>query len=109
MQRKPVVSHGLRVYSVTGLGSMRITWAVLTLAIHYGSAHAKTIEDYKAVSMNMIHSSMKITDEFYSNLYDGEIQNRIGSLGKEKQLNNNNQEAVNLFKEFLAWKQKPSR
>jgi len=49
---------------------------------------------------------MKITDEFYSNLNDGEVQNRISSLGKGKKSNNDDQEAVNLFKEFLAWKQK---
>ena len=74
--------------------------------IHYGSAHAKTIEDYKAVSMNVMHSSMKITDEFYSNLNDGEVQNRIGSLGNDKRTNQEGQAAIDLFKEFLAWKQK---
>jgi len=73
--------------------------------IHYGSAHAKTIEDYKAVSMNVMHSSMKITDEFYSNLNDGEVQNRIGSLGKGVQIKNDNEEAERLFKEFLTWTQ----
>jgi len=74
--------------------------------IHYGSARAKTIEDYKAVNMNVMHSSMKITDEFYSNLNYGEVQKRISSLGKEKQTNQEDQAAINLFKEFLAWKQK---
>jgi hypothetical protein len=49
---------------------------------------------------------MKITDEFYSNLNDGEVQKRIGSLGKENLSNNIDQQAVNLFKEFLVWKQK---
>jgi len=73
--------------------------------IHYGSAHAKTIEDFKAVSMNVMHSSMKITDEFYSNLNDGEVQNRISSLGKEIRSNTDDQEAVKLLKEFLAWKE----
>jgi len=56
--------------------------------------------------MNAVHSSMKITDEFYSNLNDGEVQKRIGSLGKENLSNNIDQQAVNLFKEFLVWKQK---
>jgi hypothetical protein len=49
---------------------------------------------------------MKITDEFYSNLNYGEVQKRISSLGKEKQTNQEDQAAVNLFKEFFAWKQK---
>jgi len=68
--------------------------------------YANTIEGFKAVSMNVMHSSMKITDEFYSNLNDGEVQNRISSLGKDKQTNSEDQTALNLFKEFLAWKQK---
>ncbi len=32
--------------------------------IHYGVARAKTIENFKAVSMNVLHSSMEITDQF---------------------------------------------
>ena len=55
--------------------------------------------------MNVIHSSMKITDEFYSNLNDGEVQSRIGALETDKRANNDDQDSVNLFKEFLAWKQ----
>ena len=74
--------------------------------IHYGSAHAKTIEDYKAVSMNVMHSSMKITDEFYSNLNDGEVQNRIGSLGKGIQSDQESEKDLILLKEFLAWKKR---
>ena len=50
--------------------------------MHYGSANAQRIEDFKAGSMNVMHSGMKITDEFYSNLNDGEAQNRISTLGK---------------------------
>ena len=77
--------------------------------IHYGSAHAKTIEDFKAVSMNAMHSSMKITDEIYSNLNDSEIQNRIDSLGKDGRPNNVDQDVIDLFKEFLDWKQKQNK
>ncbi len=75
--------------------------------IHYGSALAKTIEDYKAVSMNVMHSSMKITDEFYSNLNDGEVQNRISSLGKDVLLDQGDEATLDLFKEFLEWRNKP--
>jgi hypothetical protein len=35
------------------------------------------------MSINAIHSSMEITNEFYSNINDGEIQNRISELSKE--------------------------
>ncbi len=70
--------------------------------IHYGSAHAKTIEDFKAVSMNAMHSSMKITDEFYSNLNDSEVQNRISGLNKENQPSEGSE--LELFREFINWK-----
>jgi hypothetical protein len=56
--------------------------------------------------MNAMHSSMKITDEFYSNLNDDEVQNRINSLGKEIQPGNETREILDLFKEFLAWESK---
>ena len=49
----------------------------------YGQALAKTIADYKAISLNLFHSSMEITDQVYSNINNGEVQNRIGALGKE--------------------------
>jgi len=49
---------------------------------------------------------MKITDEFYSNLNDGEVQKRIGSLGKENLSNNIDQQAVNYSKSFWFGKQK---
>jgi hypothetical protein len=75
--------------------------------IHYGTAHAKTIVDLKAVSMNAMHSSMKITDAFYSNLSDAEMQGRIDSLGKDNPQSSANDELLALFREFLAWKKKP--
>lgn len=53
--------------------------------IHYGVARAKTIEDFKAVSMNALHSSMEITDQFYSNLNDNEMQDRISRLGNRSE------------------------
>jgi hypothetical protein len=49
---------------------------------------------------------MMIADEFYSNPNDNEIQNRIDLPGKESQSNNDDQEAVDLLKEFLTCKQK---
>ena len=52
--------------------------------------------------MNVKQSSMKITDEFYSNLNDGEIQSRISYLGKEKAPSND--DALVLIREFLEWK-----
>lgn len=37
--------------------------------------------------MNVMHSSMKITDQFYANLSDKEIQDRIGNLRKSPEEN----------------------
>lgn len=71
-------------------------------------SHTKTIEDYKAISLNVMHSSMEITNLFYSVLNDNQVKERIGSLGSNNQKSEiENKE--NLFKEFeafLEWKTK---
>jgi integrase len=72
--------------------------------IQFGAAHAKTVADFKAVSMNVMHASMEITDEFYSNLNDGEIENRISSISKQGQLEEDNE--LDLLKQFLEWKKR---
>jgi integrase len=59
--------------------------------IQYGAAHAKTIADFKAVSMNVMHSSMKITDEVYSKLGVDEIRNRINGLNQAQESQGQNQ------------------
>jgi len=71
--------------------------------IHYGFAHAKTIKDFKAVSMNVMHSSMEITDEFYSVLNESELQNRIRSLDRPN-ISDSDADSVHLFQEFLNWR-----
>lgn len=71
--------------------------------IHYASSHAQTIEEYKAISLNVMHSSMEITDQFYSNLNDGEIKEKISSLGKNNiQSNNLTQEEIIKLKMILS-------
>jgi integrase len=72
--------------------------------IQYGLAHSQSIADYKAVSMNLMHSSMEITDEIYSNLNDGEIQNRISGLKKKDQTSENSE--LELFRQFLEWRKR---
>jgi len=47
---------------------------------HYGQAHSKTQEDYKAVSQNVMHSCTGITDQFYSNMDDDMKKRRIDSM-----------------------------
>jgi integrase len=72
--------------------------------IQYGAAHSRTVADFKAVSMNVMHASMEITDEFYSNLNDGELENRISSLNKQGQ--NFEDRELEQFKNFLDWKRR---
>ena len=53
-----------------------------------------------------MHSRMKITDEFYSNLNDGEVQKRISSLGKDMPSKEEDQEILNVLQELLRIKHK---
>ena len=69
--------------------------------IQYGLVRSKSIADFKAVSMNVMHSNMEITDEFYSNLNDNEVQNRIGSLGKKEKYESENEDYYRKFQEFI--------
>ena len=61
--------------------------------------------DYKAVSMNVLHSSMDITDETYSNLDEQDIKSRIGQLGQQMgKAENESEDVLALFQEFLDWR-----
>ena len=46
----------------------------------YGLQHARTMADYKAVSMNLIHNDIRITDAIYAVLSKEEVQSRITAL-----------------------------
>jgi len=70
--------------------------------IHFGLAHAKDIADFKAVSMNAMHSSMDITDQAYSVLNDDEVKNRMGSINQNNS-SNNDADLIKKFKRFLEW------
>lgn len=78
--------------------------------IQYGMKHSKTIEDYKAVSMNVMHSEISTTDEIYSRLKDEDIRgsisrisNNSGSKSSEKE------EMFELFAEFLRWQEQQDK
>jgi integrase len=49
----------------------------------YGLQHAQTMADYKAVSMNLMHEDIKITDEIYTPILSHEVQMRIIRLGNQ--------------------------
>ena len=46
----------------------------------YALQHAKTMADYKAVSMNLMHEDIRVTDGIYAPLAGHEVQDRIASL-----------------------------
>jgi hypothetical protein len=69
--------------------------------IHYGLKRSKNIADFKAVSMNVMHSSMEITDQFYSVLQDEEVKKRISSFSNE--VASGEDEIIRKFRRFLEW------
>jgi len=46
----------------------------------YALQHAKTMADYKAVSMNLMHEDIRVTDSIYAPLAGHEVQDRIAGL-----------------------------
>jgi hypothetical protein len=50
----------------------------------YALGRARTIAELKAVSQNLMHSSIAITDGVYGVLSDGDLRARIAGLTKEK-------------------------
>jgi integrase len=46
----------------------------------YALQHAKTMADYKAVSMNLMHEDIRVTDGIYAPLAGQEVQQRIAGL-----------------------------
>jgi len=47
----------------------------------YGLLKAQTMADYKAVSMNLMHHDIKITDSIYAPILSEEVKERIDGLG----------------------------
>jgi integrase len=46
----------------------------------YGLQHAQTMADYKAVSMNLMHNDIKVTDSIYAPILSDEVKSRIDGL-----------------------------
>lgn len=57
----------------------------------YGLLHAKTLADYKAVSMNLMHENLEITDGIYAPLLSSEVKTRITGLSNKSSLVPDNQ------------------
>jgi integrase len=69
--------------------------------VHYGLALSKNVADYKAVSMNVMHASMDITDKVYSVLQNDDVKSRISALNKSGKPKNK-QELVNLLLDVIS-------
>jgi len=74
--------------------------------IQYGLAQAKSIADYKAISLNILHSSVEITDQTYSNINDDEVKNRISGLGKNQA--DKDQDIIEQIKKLLEQQRRNS-
>jgi integrase len=61
----------------------------------FGLLHAQTIADYKAVSMNLMHDSIEITDSTYAPMLSSDVQERIAGLSG-KALSTPNHEGPNV-------------
>jgi integrase len=48
----------------------------------YGLLHARDMADYKAVSTNLMHRNLNVTDEIYAPLAQDEVRQRIARLGQ---------------------------
>jgi integrase len=49
----------------------------------WGLKRARTIEELKAISQNVMHSSITITDGIYGNLVKDDVRSVISQLGKQ--------------------------
>jgi integrase len=49
----------------------------------FGLQYAQTMADYKAVSMNLMHESIEITDSIYAPILHSEVQERIANLAEK--------------------------
>ncbi|MEX2162233.1 MAG: hypothetical protein WD751_10005 [Anaerolineales bacterium] len=70
--------------------------------IHWAAQQAKDWADYKAVSLNVMHSSTVITDQIYSKLKDKDVQIRIDGLGNLP--SNNKDTEISMLRDFLEWR-----
>ncbi len=45
--------------------------------------HARTMPDYKALSMNLMHHDLRITDSIYAPMLSNDVQKRIANLASQ--------------------------
>ena len=62
----------------------------------YGLQHAHTMADYKAVSLNLMHEDVKITDQIYAPILTDEVSQRIAGMSGQNDSRPNNELADHL-------------
>jgi hypothetical protein len=77
----------------------------ITQYVHFGQDYVRNQSDYKAISQNVMHSTMGIIDRFYSNVDDLEKRNRIDSMFNNKCDGEVVQQEYKYFLDYMAWKQ----
>ena len=68
----------------------------------YGLKAAKDVSDLKAVSMNLMHSTIGITDQIYAVPTDRDMQERIAKLGQEPTDRRGAGDVESLLREVLS-------
>ena len=69
----------------------------------FGVKAAKTIEDFKAFSQNMMHESMEITDRLYGRLAGDNVKMKISTMSIQSDQNGTDEELFNQFMAFQKW------
>lgn len=73
--------------------------------IHYGLERAKTMADLKAVSLNVMHANIKITDQTYSKLSAEEVHMRVEKLSKAEENGDGGlDDDIKVIQKFLEWR-----
>lgn len=71
----------------------------------FGVKAARTIEEFKAFSQNMMHESMGITDRLYGRLAGDDVRNAISGLRQDEADEKTTEELFIQFSQFLKWRQ----
>lgn len=53
--------------------------------IHYGLSNASSMEEFKAISQNVMHNNTSITDEIYSRMNHEKLNNVISNMGSKNE------------------------
>ncbi|HCS40354.1 MAG TPA: hypothetical protein DIW44_12320 [Anaerolineaceae bacterium] len=69
---------------------------------------AKDMEQLKAISQNLMHANIGITDGIYGNLENGDVHNTIAGLANVKVESQSDQEALSRVIALLQSQQKPT-